>query len=175
MHYNYTFVWKLVWRQISIQCKMSRDRLLASAFFWITNSQAEQISVAVVDFTHFKRKRSLKIDRATFCTEWKSAFSWQTSMKFFREVRDILLLAHSGNLISDEDLVLLLDLNIFNNIDRFTKSLFDLNTLSDGECTSELRFLNNYITIWQKIENSKPNRVLQRIRDWWDSIFVYFP
>ena len=27
----------------------------------------------MVDFTHFKRKRSLKIDRATFCTEWKSA------------------------------------------------------------------------------------------------------
>ena len=61
-------------RRISIQCKMSRDRLLASAFFWITNSQAERISLAVVDFTHFKRKRSLKIDRAIFCTEWKSAF-----------------------------------------------------------------------------------------------------
>ena len=28
----------------------------------------------MVDFTHFKRKRSLKIDRATFCIEWKSAF-----------------------------------------------------------------------------------------------------
>ena len=41
----------------------------------ITNSQAEQISLAVVDFTHFKRKRSLKIDRATFCTEWKSALT----------------------------------------------------------------------------------------------------
>ena len=36
------------------------------------HGQAEQISAAV-DFTHFKRKRSLKIDRATFCTEWKSA------------------------------------------------------------------------------------------------------
>ena len=52
---------------------MSRDRFLASAFFSITNSRAEQISLAVVDFTHFKRERSLKIDRATFCTEWKSA------------------------------------------------------------------------------------------------------
>jgi hypothetical protein len=30
-------------------------------------------SLAVVDCTHFKRKRSQKIDRATFCTEWKSA------------------------------------------------------------------------------------------------------
>jgi hypothetical protein len=30
-------------------------------------------SLAVVDCTHFKRKRPQKIDRATFCTEWKSA------------------------------------------------------------------------------------------------------
>ena len=29
----------------------------------------------MVDFTRFKRKRSLKIDRATFCTEWKSALT----------------------------------------------------------------------------------------------------
>ena len=29
----------------------------------------------MVDFTHFKRKRLLKIDRATFCTEWKSALN----------------------------------------------------------------------------------------------------
>jgi hypothetical protein len=29
---------------------------------------------AVVDCTYFERKRSQKIDRATFCTEWKSAF-----------------------------------------------------------------------------------------------------
>ena len=54
---------------------MSRDRLLASAFFSNTNIQAERISLAVVDFTHFKRKRSIKIDRATFCTEWKSTLT----------------------------------------------------------------------------------------------------
>jgi hypothetical protein len=58
--------------KVSIQCKMLRDRLFAIAFFGNTNSQAEQISLAVVDCTHFKRKRSQKIDRATFCTEWKS-------------------------------------------------------------------------------------------------------
>ena len=39
---------------------MSRDRLLSSVFFWNTNSQAEQISLAVVDFTHFKRKRKVQ-------------------------------------------------------------------------------------------------------------------
>jgi hypothetical protein len=45
----------------------------AIIFFWNTNSQAEQISLAAVDSTHFsKRKRSQKIDQyATFCTEWK--------------------------------------------------------------------------------------------------------
>ena len=78
-----TTMWKLglnsrrrviVWRWISIRCKMLRDRLFAIAFFWNTNSQAEQISLAAVDCTHFKRKRSQKIDRATFCTGWKSAF-----------------------------------------------------------------------------------------------------
>ena len=42
-------------RRISIQCKMSRDRFLSSVFFSNTNSQAERISLAVVDFTHFKR------------------------------------------------------------------------------------------------------------------------
>ena len=41
-----------------------------------TNRQAEQISLAVVDCKHFKfRKQSQKIDRATFCTEWKSVFT----------------------------------------------------------------------------------------------------
>ena len=40
-----------------------------------TNRQAELISLAVVDCKHFKRKQSQKIDRATFCTEWKSVFT----------------------------------------------------------------------------------------------------
>jgi hypothetical protein len=31
------------------------------------------VFTCVVDCTNFKRKRSQKIDRATFCTEWKSA------------------------------------------------------------------------------------------------------
>ena len=77
-------------RRISIQCKMSRDRLLASAFLWITNSQAEQISLAVIDFTHFKRKRSLKIDRATFCTEWKSAYKHLNNTVFIHPIPVIL-------------------------------------------------------------------------------------
>ena len=88
-------------RRISIQCKMSRDWLLASAFFWITNSQAEQISLAVVDFTHFKRKRSLKIDRATFCTEWKSAFSFVKMIAFVRRFLRIHRCRGSHDLFGD--------------------------------------------------------------------------
>ena len=42
-------------------------------------------SLPVVDFTHFKRKRSLKIDRATFCTEWKSAYSGIRSVRIRRK------------------------------------------------------------------------------------------
>ena len=65
---------------------MSRDRILAGAFFSIKNSQVEQISLAVVDFTQFKRKRSLKIDRATFCTEWKSALSTKSPVQLMKFV-----------------------------------------------------------------------------------------
>ena len=32
-----------------------------------------KILLAVADCTHIKRKRSQRIDRATFCTEWKFA------------------------------------------------------------------------------------------------------
>ena len=68
-------------------------------------------------------------------------------MNSFREVRDILLLAHSENLINDEDLELLYDLNTSRNIYLpywFYKE-FDLDTLSDDECKSEFRFLKNDI------------------------------
>jgi hypothetical protein len=50
---------------------MLRDQLS----FEIQLSQAEQISLAAVDCAHFKKMRLQKIDHATFCTEWKSAFS----------------------------------------------------------------------------------------------------
>ena len=44
-------------RRISgIQCKMLRDRLFAIAFFWNTNSQAEQISLAVVSKDSDRKK-----------------------------------------------------------------------------------------------------------------------
>ena len=64
------------WRRISIHCKMI-------VFIWNTNSQAEQISLATVDSTHFKRKRAQKIDRATFCTEWKSALKGYGNIFFY--------------------------------------------------------------------------------------------
>ena len=58
-----------------------------------------------------------------------------------------LLLAHSENLINDEDLVLLYDLNTSRNIDLpyWSYKEFDLDTLSDDECRSEFRFLKNDI------------------------------
>ena len=68
-------------------------------------------------------------------------------MNSFREVRDILLVAHSENLINDEELVLLYDLNTSNNIDLPSCSYneFDLDMMSDDECRSEFRFLKNDI------------------------------
>lgn len=68
-------------------------------------------------------------------------------MNSFREVRDILLVAHSENLINDEELVLLYDLNTSNNIDlpSWSYNEFDLDMMSDDECRSEFRFLKNDI------------------------------
>lgn len=70
-----------------------------------------------------------------------------SAMNSFREVRDILLVAHSENLINDEELVLLYDLNTSNNIDLpyWSYDEFDLDMMSDDECRSEFRFLKNDI------------------------------
>ena len=42
----------------------------------MTNSRAEQVTLVLDGCTNFKRKRSLKEDRVTFCTEWISAFEF---------------------------------------------------------------------------------------------------
>ena len=67
-------------RNMSVNYRFKADfqNVARSTFSERFLSNYKQISLAVVDFTHFKRKRSLKIDRATFCTEWKSAFSPDT-------------------------------------------------------------------------------------------------
>ena len=65
----------------------------------------------------------------------------------FRETRDMLLLAHSEELINDEELLLLYDLNTSNNLDLpyWTYNEFDLDILTDDECRSEFRFMKNDI------------------------------
>ena len=58
---------------------MSCDRFLASAFFREVNHR-----FVPLDCLSFKRKRSLEVDRTTFCTEWKmeSAFKTCSPIKF---------------------------------------------------------------------------------------------
>ena len=67
--------------------------------------------------------------------------------EFLQGSSRFLLLAHSENLINDEDLVLLYDLNTSRNIDLpyWSYKEFDLDTLSNDECRSEFRFLKNDI------------------------------
>ena len=67
---------------------MSRDRLLASAFFWITNSQAEQISLAVVDFTHFKLNYKQSSGTNLISCGWLHTFQKKAPAK--NRSRDIL-------------------------------------------------------------------------------------
>ena len=66
------FYWMIDSRRISVWWKMLRNRFFAIPLFWKTDSQVEQISLDELEWTRFKRMRSQKINRATFCTEWKS-------------------------------------------------------------------------------------------------------
>ena len=64
------------------------------------------------------------------------------AMPSLREVRDMLLFAHSDNLISEEECLLLYDLNKSSNLELLYWSYdqFDLDLLNDDECKSEFRF-----------------------------------
>lgn len=64
------------------------------------------------------------------------------AMPSLREIRDMLLFAHSDNLISEEDCLLLYDLNKSSNLELpyWSYDQFDLDLLSDDECKSEFRF-----------------------------------
>ena len=66
-------------------------------------------------------------------------------MPRLREVRDILLVSHSHNIINEEEFCLLYDLNKSSKLDLpyWTYSKFDLDTMNDGECKSEFRFFRN--------------------------------
>ena len=61
-------------------------------------------------------------------------------MATFKETRNPLLLAHSGDIIPDEDFVLLYDLPTSKNLDYpyWLYNEFDLENWTDAECRSEL-------------------------------------
>ena len=64
------------------------------------------------------------------------------AMTSFRKAREMLTVVYSDNLISDEELLLLYDLNKSKNLelpyDEHDK--FDLNNLYEDECNAEFRF-----------------------------------
>ena len=64
-------------------------------------------------------------------------------MAAFRDTRNALLLAHSADIIPDEEFVLLCDLHTSKKLDHpyWSYSEFDLQNWSDAEWRSELRFL----------------------------------
>ena len=68
-------------------------------------------------------------------------------MATFREATEALLLANDLDLIDDEEMLLLYDLNRSKNLDilywKYEK--FELDSLSDDECKSELRLLKHDI------------------------------
>ena len=66
-------------RLISIQCNLSRVRNFTIAFFGNVFSQPYLMKFVLLDYTHFKRKRSHKIECSLNCTEWKSALSSSTA------------------------------------------------------------------------------------------------
>ena len=64
-------------------------------------------------------------------------------MPKLKTVRGSFLIAHSENILDDEELVLLFDVNCSTNLDLsyWSYKSFDLDPWSEDECKSELRFL----------------------------------
>ena len=61
------------------------------------------------------------------------------AMPSLREIRDMLLFAHSDNLISEEECFLLYDLNNL-ELPYWSYEQFDLDLSNDNECKAEFRF-----------------------------------
>ena len=63
-------------------------------------------------------------------------------MAKLKTVRDYLLIAHSENILDDEELLLLFDVNRLTNLDLpyWSYESFDLDSWSKNEWKSELRF-----------------------------------
>ena len=64
-------------------------------------------------------------------------------MPKLKTVRDSLLITHSENILDDEKLLLLFDVNRSTNLDLpyWSYESFNLDSWSENECKSELRFL----------------------------------
>ena len=70
-------------------------------------------------------------------------------MASFREVRDLLLVGYDDGDISEDELLLLYDLNTSKNPDFPYECYdkFDLNEMDDSECLAEFRFHKSDIPI----------------------------
>ena len=70
-------------------------------------------------------------------------------MPKLKTVGDSLLIAHSENILDNEELLLLFDVNRSTNLDLpyWSYESFDLDSWSEDECKSELRFLPGNIKI----------------------------
>ena len=72
-----------------------------------------------------------------------------------REVRNLLLQGYDDGVISDEEFLLLYELNTSKNPDfpYWEYGLFDLDKLSDDECMAEFRFFKNDIYALRDVLN----------------------
>ena len=70
-----------------------------------------------------------------------------------RELRDMLLFAHSDNLISEEERLLLYDLNKSSNLKLpyWSYDQFDLDLLNDDECKPEFRFYKRDVYVLAEV------------------------
>ena len=84
-------------------------------------------------------------------TTGKRAKTVKTNMATFREKRNALLLAHSADIIPDDDFVLFCDLHTRKNLDYpyWSYNEFGLENWTDAECRSELRFLKDVYRLFE--------------------------
>ena len=76
-------------------------------------------------------------------TTRKRAKNRKNKYGYFREARNALLLAHSADILPEEEFVLLYNFHTSKNLDYdyWSHNEFDSENWTDAECRSELRFL----------------------------------
>ena len=86
--------------------------------------------------------------------------TWNPDQCFIRDalfqriqIRDILLFSHNDNLISEEEFLLLFDLNKSRNLKLpyWSYDQFDLDHLTDDECTSDFRFYGRDVYLFVEV------------------------